>query len=367
MWLVWLTALLLLSRGVYGVDDEPTIRRIPNPLRPNTLTSNQVRELAMSRSSAARILQAEMQSRAKSVRRNGDACETSVIQPIQDAIAFRSRQVSAASALKLHIGIAASQQAEQLLMRTDELLELQTRAQEELIERGIPIPDPLLLERLLKTTEDKKLENQSKQTSLRIPLAALIGSEHACDYVANESESIRPSDVEVCEHIREALRCRCDVVVMQRLASRICEETLDCWDNVGATLSGVPVPVKKTYLFASLLKARCKQDEIQAAVQARKRWLCVLIEERSKQITMEVELAFEKKKAAALRWVNAREQTAIWEQRIAQLEEMGRVRGNLPEQFEAKLNRLQAESVVIERWADWHLADIELKLAIGCE
>jgi hypothetical protein len=92
-----------------------------------------------------------------------------------------------------------------------------------------------------------------------------------------------------------------------------------------------------------------------------------LIAERTKQITVEVELAFEKKKAAALRWVIATEQVKQWEQRLEQLVQMSDVQGNLPEQFSVRLKLQESRGSVIERWLDWHQAEAELRLAIGCE
>jgi len=80
---------------------------------------------------------------------------------------------------------------------------------------------------------------------------------------------------------------------------------------------------------------------------------------------MEVELAFERKRTAALRWVNAGEQTQNWEERIRQLEKLSEVQGNLAQQFEAKLNRLQSRAQQLERWVDWHQAQADLILATG--
>ena len=82
---------------------------------------------------------------------------------------------------------------------------------------------------------------------------------------------------------------------------------------------------------------------------------------------MEVETAFEKKKTAALRWVKSGEQIANWEMRIEQLEELSEVQGNLASQYEAILNRLLTEGQRIEHWAEWHLANEDLQLSVGCD
>ena len=82
---------------------------------------------------------------------------------------------------------------------------------------------------------------------------------------------------------------------------------------------------------------------------------------------MEVDIAFEKKKTAALRWVKSVEQITNWETRIAQLEQLSEVQGNLAIQLEANLNRLQAKGQRIERWVEWQQANMDLLLAIGCD
>lgn len=253
------------------------------------------------------------------------------------------------------------------MIETMDLLAQQEKAQAALVEKGIPIPDPLLVQRLKIQLDDKRLENQSKIALLRTQLAALIGSENACRHAPIEPKEIIPSDQDVCEHIQQALRCRCDIQTMIRLRKTINAETLTVWDGIGAILSGVPALPQSKPFWSKLLRTKRSQAEIQCAVAARMSWLDALIAERSNQVAMEVETAFEKKKTAALRWVKSGEQIANWEMRIEQLEKLSEVQGNLASQYEAKLNRLRVEGQRIELWAEWHLADEDLQLGIGCD
>ncbi len=346
----------------------------PNSAIPNSegfyrqsLSREEIGRLASQRSAASRLVNADVRSRTNSSRANGKDDEKRILVPFQCAISHRLRQSSAANALKLHYGIAACLQAERLLDETRGLLDVQSETQSQLIDRGIPIPDPLLVERLKTTMEDKRIDNQSKLNVLRTQLVALIGAENACSHAPAEIDSVIPSDCDVCDRIKEALECRCDLVILQRLRGSISVETLDLWDSIGAMTSGVPTRTKTTFFWTKFLRSRCNQTENQNAVAARRAWLEELITERSKQIAMEVEIAFEKKKTAALRWVNVGTQLEHWTNRISQLEMLGESHGNLAEQMEAKLSRQQERGLQIERWLEWHQASVDLALAIGCD
>ncbi len=294
-------------------------------------------------------------------------CENRILEFFQAAVAFRLRQTASANAMKLHYGIAACLTAEQVFNETNRLLEQQEKAQTELEEKGIPIPDPLLVGRLKLILEDKRLDNQSKTAILRTQLSALIGTENACGHAASEPDEIEPSDCSVCSHIERALTCRCDLQTMKRLRGTINSDTLAVWEGIGAFLSGVPALAKQKTFWSKLFRTQRNQTEIERAITTRRNWLDELTEERTKQIAMEVDVAFEKKRTAALRWVKTGEQVTNWETRILQLEKLSEVQGNLASQFEAKLNRLQAKGQRIERWVEWHQANIELMLAIGCD
>jgi len=357
----------------FAITETPN-SAIPNSAIPNSegfyrqsLSREEIGRLASQRSAASRLVNADVRSRTHSSRANGKEDENRILVPFQCAIAHRLRQSSAANALKLHYGIAACLQAERLLDETRSLLDVQSETQSLLIDRGIPIPDPLLVERLKTTMEDKRIDNQSKLNVLRTQLTALIGAEIACSHAPTEIDSVIPSDCDVCDRIKEALECRCDLVMLQRLRGSISAETLDLWDSIGALTSGVPTRTKTTFFWTKFLRSRCNQTENQNAVAARRAWLEELINERSKQIAMEVEIAFEKKKSAALRWVNVGTQLEHWTNRISQLEMLGESHGNLAEQMEAKLSRQQERGLQIERWLEWHQASVDLALAIGCD
>ncbi len=350
-------------------------RSVPYRLPPQiesaaaSLSAKQVGQLASDRCGAANRISSDSQSRVSSAPKHGreDDCEQQILRAFQGAIATRLRQTAAANAMKLHFGIAACLKVEKIFDSTAALLERQEKSQSELVEKGIPIPDPTLVGRLKINLEDKRLENHSKIAVLRSQLAALIGTEYACGHAPDEADEIVPSDCNVCDHIAQASHCRCDLVSMRRLRSTVQSETLDAWDSIASTLSGIPSLMKPKPFLSKVLSPVRSRAGTDNAIAARRRWLDEMIADREKQIAMEVDVAFEKKRSAALRWVNAAEQIANWDYRIAQLESLSEVQGNLASQFEAKLNRGQIEGQKIERWSEWHLANIDLMLAIGCD
>ena len=334
-----------------------------------SLSAKQIGQLAAERCVAAHLVLSNSKSQSHySISHCKDVdCEKEILNSFQAAIAFRLRQTASANAMKLHFGIAACLKAERIFDETYVLIHQQERAQSELVEKGIPIPDPLLVGRLKIILEDKQLENQSKIAILRTQLCALIGPENACGHAPNESDEIDPSDRSACEHIQQALSCRCDLLTMKRLRGTINAESLAIWDSIGALLSGVPAIAKPKSFWLRILKTKRSQTDIQSAIAVRRKWLDDLISERTTQIEMEIEVAFEKKRTAALRWVKSGEQSSNWETRIAQLEQLSEVQGNLAVQFEAKLNRLQVNGQRIERWVEWQQANVDLTLAIGCD
>ena len=344
-------------------ESQPTLSKL------SELSAAQIGQLASARSGAAKSLSSDARSRSLQPQPlcNDSDSEKEIVAAFQAAVVYRLRQTASANAMKLHYGIAACLTAERTLNETDTLLDEQDKAQSMLVEKGIPIPDPHLVGRLKIALEDKRLENHSKMVVLRSQLSALIGTENACSHAPLENQEIIPSDRDVCEHMTQATACRCDLRTMNRLRGTINSDTLAVWDRMGAKLSGVPSLANSKTVWPRILFGRATRAEIECAVGARRNWMDELVAEQTRQIAMEVDVAFEKKKTAALRWVKANEQIDNWENRIKQLEMIGEVQGNIASQFEANLNRGQAEGPRIERWLEWHVANIDLMLAVGCD
>jgi hypothetical protein len=88
--------------------------------------------------------------------------------------------------------------------------------------------------------------------------------------------------------------------------------------------------------------------------------------ERRQEIAREIEIAYENKRTAALRWSVTKEQLNVWSRRVEQLEKLGTEnRGTIAELGAAKLSKLKEEAQLIERWMEWQTANVDLKLALG--
>ena len=367
------------SQSVAQVDTQshghPFLVSFSSPLQlPATLesgnhqfTATEISKAAAARCSKARVLIAESHVQGLSRKKQESDPSERVLRLFQSGIETRIRQTASANALKLHFAIVATLQAESILNHSEELLLRQQQALDALVEKGIPIPDPILVRRLQTTLNDKRMDNQSKQNLARTQLAALVGPELSCSYLPTEDMQIVPSDMDVCDRIKQAITCRCDLVTLRQLRTTIDEDTIEAWDSIGAMMSGLPSPIKKAISLSRILRTHRKKSEVQSTIELRRRWLDELITDRKTTITTEVESAFEKKKAAALRWANSTVQLENWDTRIAQLKKMENVQGNLASQIEAKLNRHQAMAEQLERWLEWQHANTDLKLAIGSD
>ncbi len=281
------------------------------------------------------------------------------------AIARRHRQVAAAQALKLHYGIAALMESLQLLDAIDTAISEQMVAQKKLVESGIPIADPLQLERAKSSLFDEALEKRSRLFTLRSQLSVLVGQSIACNYSPVETIAIVPKDDEVCCWMEMGDRCRPEVSGLRALRSTITPETLDTWAQIASVMlmtpDRSPVVLSVFQPLTRLFHARDKEKD----VERRRTWVDARIVERCAQIHSEVEVAFDQKRTAALRWVQAQEVVVNWETRIQQLERMAENRGNLPDQFQARLAMLRSRGALIERWSDWQQANVDLRLASG--
>ncbi len=329
-----------------------------------TLHARQIANLASWNCGPANLIAKDQQYRSDPKHHRNEQYEKAVGE-VRSATAHRLRETTVSVALKLHFGIAACVQANRLLQRTGVELDRQLLARSKLEGEGVPIEDPFLLERLRNNWRDQILENESKERVLRIQLSELIGP-CACHYSPMFSEELLASDIDVCEYLEIAARCRQEIGLLQRLRTTIDESSIETWNDLAAFLTSTPIVKPSSLGWLRRLRKRFLRAEIDQAVQNRKEWLDALMEERVAHIQKEIEVAYEQKKTAAYRWSVANEQLGIWEDRLAQLARVGEeIKGNLAEQSETRLLRLQSESSRIQRWLEWYQSSIELLLASG--
>ena len=357
---------------VFSEDDVPLFEIRPSepylvpeaiPLK-KALEARDIASIAARNCGPANLIVRE--NTISSLQRCDTEVEQTAIRSIRLATSQRLRENAASVALKLHYGLAACKQSQDLLTRTRQELDRQSKAQSKLIDEGVPIPDPLLLDRLRSDWNDQQLENESKQRTLRIQMSELVGSDVACNYDPLFDRNLHPSDIDVCDYLQTAMKCRDELALLYGLRATINESAIDLWEGIAAALAGVPAFRSKPLGVAARIKRLLLRDEMEQAIRNRKQWLETLIQERTNNIRKEVEVAYEAKRNAAMRWANSQEQRQIWESRVQQLEKIGEeLKGNLADQSNARLQTLQSEINTIKRWLDWHLANVDLENATG--
>lgn len=383
--LVLLGTLAIFSTNLFA-NDQPNLGKVEPatslhlPMGPTTseLQSSPSETSAGEFLNAEQIaaLAAENDSPSKLLLQNHFAEETSsqchneatreTLWEVRCAAAQRLREEAASNALKLHYALAATYRANDLLQRTATELQIQRETQAKLIEQGISIADATLLDRLTRDWDDRWLENQSKQSQIRIQLSGLIGSGWACSYRPLVELEISPSDKDVCEYLKTAMRCRQELNLLKRLRKSVDEDHLAVWDSLAGYLMGSPIALVSGNSLLTKIRRTVLRGEVEQALRSRSRWLETLVQERTKQITIEVEVAFEAKRTAAMRWSNAKRLAQTWELRVKELVRLGEeYQGNLASQAEARLEQLSSERGEIERWLDWHQAQVDLLHATG--
>jgi hypothetical protein len=205
-----------------------------------SLGSHDIAQLACRCSANANIIQRIPRSPQTSVCSREDETRQMLLEMIRSGAASKLRIEEVAQAMKLHFGIAATQYANDLLLRTSQELSRQKATQAKLIEAGVSIPDAILIDRLQVSWNDQNIENQSKEQTLRLQLSRLIGKQNACSYVPKTESTLAPSDIDVCQYVQRAMACRSDLQLLHKLRSSMNEDLLPLWDELVAALTGVP-------------------------------------------------------------------------------------------------------------------------------
>jgi hypothetical protein len=289
-----------------------------------------------------------------------------VVCLLANVAAQKIRSERAAVAMKAHYGLAATELGTELVGRTEAELTKQMEIQKKLIEAGVSVPDDSLLTRLQNETNDSKLEIESKERVLRIQLSGLISSSHACSYVPVVKTEMMPCDIDVCGYVERALECHYELAALGKIRGLLGPDSIELGNELLALVAKVPyLPVKKFGLL-SRLKASLNGSDLTSESNKQKNWLNSLMMERRQEIAREIEIAYENKRTAALRWSVTKEQLNVWSRRVEQLEKLGTEnRGTIAELGAAKLSKLKEEAQLIERWMEWQTANVDLKLALG--
>ena len=332
-----------------------------------SLDENQILQLACDCNPQANLALAL----ARTPENAGNRTETeqkrdAVVCLLANVAAQKIRSERAAASLKAHYGLAATTLGSELIGRIEVELTQQMEIQNKLIEAGVSIPDDSLITRLQNETNDSKLELESKERVLRIQQSGLISNSYACSYLPIVKTEMMPCDIDVCDYVQRSLECHYELTALGKIRGLLGPESVDLGNELLAIVAKVPyLPVRKAGLLVRL-KASLNISDRSSESNKQKNWLNSLMMERRQEIAREIEIAYEKKRTAALRWSVVKEQLNVWSRRIEQLEKLGiENRGTIAELGAAKLAKLKEETQLIERWLEWQTANVDLKLSMG--
>lgn len=332
-----------------------------------SLDEDQVLQMACQCSPVSNLMLSLARSQDKAGHKSeAEQKREAIVCLLANVAAHKTRSERAAGAMKAHFGLAASRLGSELIMRTEAELSQQTEIQGKLIEAGISIPDDSLLVRLQNETKDSKLELESKDRVLRIQLSGLISGSYACSYEPVVKTELQPCDIDVCEYVERALACHYELIALGKIRSLLGPESVETGKEVLALVANVPVLPARNASLLSRLKSVLDRTDRAMESDKQKSWLSTLMMERRQEIAREIEIAYENKRTAALRWSLVKEQVNAWSRRVEQLEKLGEEnRGTIAELGGAKLAKLKEEARLIERWLEWQVANVDLRLALG--
>lgn len=270
---------------------------------------------------------------------------------------------SAVAALKLHYGIAACTMGLQIQSQTEAYLSEQIAVEKEWIESGGQIDDTTLLERTSLELKDQRVELETKRVQLQEELSLIAGSEIACSYTARLVCVPTPELLERCDYERWSMEQRIELQVLQAILRNLEAIDQETISMVGSLIS-LPTSIRNLWSMPErprFLAHQSRSDLLSARRSALETW----IESRVQGIRFDVGQAYRAKEASWKRWQLAVEKSDLLGDRIEQLRELSELKGNLPQQIQAKLEHYQAQASEIQRWLQWHLDDCDLQQAAG--
>lgn len=272
--------------------------------------------------------------------------------------------IGAASALRAYYARIAVQEQLQVSAQSLELIEHEQTKHNAALEKGLVSGvDSSAFERRRLEIEDQQLQLHSQERQLRCVLAQLARIDYDAASVRQEQLDVRVSPLD-CQRLQSiALKDRYDFRGWSNLANNTSETTAPLIGQLLKTAVGgfgVPLPVStglKALLrppdLASL--ADRMQRELNATVDAHRRWICQTVEEKCHKLRL-----------AYRRIEVARATVESWEQRLAQLEQLERLGDRATEEHAAaRIGLLKSRAEEISRRAEARSAEIDLAEAVG--
>lgn len=272
--------------------------------------------------------------------------------------------IGAATALRAYYARIALQEQFQLSAQSLELIEREQSKSNAALEKGLASGvDSSAFERRRLEIEDQQLQLHSQDRQLRTVLAQLAKIDYDAASVRQEQLDVRISSLD-CQRLQSmALEDRCDYRGWVNLARSSSESTAPLIGQFIKTAVGgfgLPLPpIKglKALLFRPDLSslADSMQRELNATVDAQRRWICQTVEEKCHKL----ELAYRRIELA-------RATVESWEQRLAQLEQLERLGDRATEEYAAaRSGLLKSRAEEISRRLEARSAEIDLAEAVG--
>jgi len=275
----------------------------------------------------------------------------------------QARFETALGVLRLHYCIAACQMGLEIGSEARAYLQEQELVEDELLKLGGQVDDTTALRRASIELKDRRLVLESKLAELREELSLLVGPQIACSHTGRFDCAPSLELDDSCDFELLGLQQRIELQVLRYIRGQsdwIQEDTLEILSG----LVGFPVglralwgPVERPGIFVHK-----STDEVRAK---RRHGLDRWIANRQDEIRLEIRTAYLSKATAVQRWRLAVERSDSLQLRYERLCELSELKGNLPQQVQAKLEWYKARGDEVERWLDWQLADIELHRVSG--
>ncbi len=272
--------------------------------------------------------------------------------------------IGAASALRAYYARIAVQEQLQVSAQSLELLEREQTKHNAALERGLASGvDSSAFERRRLELEDQQLQLRSQDRQLRCLLAQLAKIDYDAASVLQEQLDVRASTLD-CQRLQTiALEGRCDYRGWINLAKNSSESAAPLIGQLVKTaVGGFGLPLPPIRGLKALLcppdlssLAESMQRELNATVDAQRRWICQTVEEKCHKLRL-----------AYRRVELARATVESWEQRLTQFEQLEQF-GDLAteEHAAARIGLLKSRAEEISRRLEARSAEIDLAEAVG--
>ena len=348
-------------------------RPFPSPAEYRELTAETCQCMAAAASTQGNSMAAERRSlQASASRHRGLSEEDQLRVRALRASELEARNKSAGAALEAFYTIAEIEANLSILEASLAEIDEALAKVERLREQGMQVPfDDSEFARQRLDLIDKQTDLEQKVGQLNAQLVRLLGLESTDAYARiwptdDWKVEVAPSDMDAA--VEEGLANRPEMQFLASLPRWVNTKTLGVVRQLVAGADGLLGSQSKftglLQLIGSRLCGQRKSNERELSV--RRRQLADYTRQRRLEITSEIQQAVRQVDAKLREIAIAKQQTANWEQRIAELARKQQIdESSFAEISTARLKALQAQSDETNRILGWKIASAKLKEAQG--